>query len=388
MKGKSCSATCIANGLLCLVDLSDTVNQGLSQLARSRRTKADNAVKSNILEEKFNKGLDRFRGLIGKIKTKLSNRPKEQEPQVERSRAPEPMTIGKKEPKPERTKKQEALGRARSLLDALAKTKEEGQTLVRGSSNPSELKWSSLEGSGSRLAGYGKFGSFFTVPSAKLAKGENLPEFVGVKAGNIGQSEAFIAKKLGEAGIGPRLIAAKFINKPVSNADNGTVHKGVIAMEVVSGYPLYKIRDKTINGIHTTDAYWGARAKLHKMGIAHNDAHGGNVIIDDKGTARFVDLGLAKKGWRAALSEALGGHTGADHALDTYPRWNQMKVMDRNYEAVKSLLRENKFSDREIEEMSTFGIQRSDSEFKASPFSRVSVPLAKQLIATLYEGIG
>lgn len=369
--------------------MPEPVNQGLTTVSRTVAQSGVKQPKLKALEDKFSSGLNRFRGLVGRIRNKLSNKPVNQEPQVERSRAPEPMTINKKEPKAEKNRKQGALDGAKKLLDDLAKVNEKGQTLIRGITNPSEIKWSSLEGSGSRLLGGGKFGSFFTVPASKLLRnGDSLPDKVGVKAGKIGQSEAFIIKKLGEAGIGPRLIAAKFINKPVSNADNGTVHKGVIAMEVVPGYPLYKLRDKTINGVHTTDAYWSARAKLHKMGIAHNDSHGGNVIIDDQGKARFVDLGLAKIGWRAALSEALGGHTGSDYALDAYPRWNQMKIMDKNYEAVKSILRENKFSDKEIQEMVDFGIQRSDSEIKASPFSRVSVPLAKKLIETLYDGIG
>jgi serine/threonine protein kinase len=278
--------------------------------------------------------------------------------------------------------------KAKRILDALAKASGNKQTLFSGSLSPDEVKWSAVEGSGSRLFGSGGFGSFFTVPAGKLlGKSGDPSERVGVKVGRLGQSEAFIAKKLGQADLGPKLIAAKIINKAVSNSENGTIHNGIMAMGIVPGSPLYKLVGKTINGIHTSDAYWKARSELHKLGISHNDAHRGNVIIDDKGKARFVDLGLARKGWRSALAEAIGGHTGADFAVDSHPRWEMSKVFSRNYSRVKEILRENKFSDSDIKEMGDFGILRTDKEIRESPFGRVSVPLAKQLIEELYKDI-
>jgi hypothetical protein len=296
---------------------------------KTSQGKPPEEVKAKNLEAKFNSGIGRLRNLVDKVKTRMGRPKVEPELLVKRTRAPEPMTIDKKASKPERNEKQSALENARKMLDMLAKTSGNKQTLFSGSSNPEEVKWSAIEGSGSRLMGTGKFGSFFTVPSKKLlGSSEGLPERVGVKAGRLGQSEAFIAKKLGQADLGPRLISAKILNKAVSNTEAGTVHKGVMAMEIVPGAPLYKLRDKTINGIHTSDAYWKARSELHKLGVSHNDAHGGNIIIDDKGKARFVDLGLAKRGWRSALAEAIGGHTGSDFMVDTFPRWNQMQTLD------------------------------------------------------------
>jgi serine/threonine protein kinase len=47
-------------------------------------------------------------------------------------------------------------------------------------------------------------------------------------------------------------------------------------------------------------------ADLHRQGIAHNDAHIDNIMIDKGGKGRWVDLGLAQASPKAALAEAMG----------------------------------------------------------------------------------
>jgi hypothetical protein len=42
------------------------------------------------------------------------------------------------------------------------------------------------------------------------------------------------------------------------------------------------------------------------MGIAHNDMHIDNVLVDKTGKGRFVDMGLAQESPKAALAEAMG----------------------------------------------------------------------------------
>ena len=394
-KGKSCSATCIANGLLCRVDLPapllESVGKAINAIKNSNEAApviAKTEPNSKDLEPKFNQGVARFKNLVKRVINKVKGPQKEPEPPVERSRPPQPATEDKSVKGKEKKLLDQTKQIVSNVLDSLARAKEGKQIKVEGSVNPDKVKWSSVEGSGSRFQGGGTYGSFFTVPTKKLLGfSDNMPENIGVKVGRIGQGEPFIAKKLGDSDLGPKLIAAKFLNKAISSTDSGTVHKGVMAMEVVPGQPYYKIPNKTINGINTKDAYWKARSQLHKMGIAHNDAHGGNVIIDDRGKARFVDLGLAKRSWRAALAEALGGHTGADFSIATVPRWDQEQIFDRNYSKVKDILKQNGFSNSEIKEIAIFGTQRSDDEIKGNPLARVSVPLAKQLIATFYEDI-
>jgi serine/threonine protein kinase len=59
-------------------------------------------------------------------------------------------------------------------------------------------------------------------------------------------------------------------------------------------------------GVNAADSYWKAMADLHRLGIAHNDAHIDNILVDDKGKGRWVDMGLAQQSPKAALAEAMG----------------------------------------------------------------------------------
>jgi hypothetical protein len=401
VKGKSCSASCIDPNEFCLVDLPDTTTSGINKVRQKvqAKGKALKMVVSKGLEGVFNQGVNRFRDLVLRmnqkidpagivIPTRFRKVPEEVNP-TGRSKPSAPMTINEKlEPKrKERAKLREAKSMASKVLDSIKASKDGDLTKVSGSLDPDKVKWKAIEGSGSRVGGRGVFGAFFTVPTKKLLGfSDDMPPEVGVKAGRLGQNEAVIMKRLGEAGIGPKLIAATRLNKAVSNMENGTIHNGIIAMEVVKGTPVYRAKE-SINGQNTRDIYWSARGKLHKLGIAHNDAHGGNFIIDDRGNGRFVDLGLAQRSWKAALSEALGGYTGADFQTAIPARRAQEKIFERNYARVKDILKEEGFSDSDIKQIAIFGIQRSPDEYRNSPYQRISIPLAKRLINTFYDGI-
>jgi hypothetical protein len=129
---------------------------------------------------------------------------------------------------------------------------------------------------------------------------------VAHKRGEVGAQEADIIKRVGEAGIGPRLLGAEISTK--KREGYGTdLHDGRIAMTVVPGKPMGDVApDTKIAGKNVADIYWKSMADLHRQGIAHNDAHIDNILIDKSGKGRWVDLGLAQASPKAALAEAMG----------------------------------------------------------------------------------
>ena len=155
-------------------------------------------------------------------------------------------------------------------------------------------RWEDSYGSGSTLLGRGAYGTVLREPNKGNA----------IKRGEVGQIEADLIERLGKVDLGPKLLAAQLDGDSPYNPGTKI---GRVAMSVVAGSPIgSKAPDKEIGGVKVSDAYWTARANLHRMGIAHNDMHIDNVLIDRKGKARFVDMGLAQDSPKAALAEAMG----------------------------------------------------------------------------------
>jgi hypothetical protein len=158
-------------------------------------------------------------------------------------------------------------------------------------------KWGETTGSGAKKLGQGSYGTVIKAPDSSYA----------VKRGDVSDTEAKLVQRLGDRDLGPKLIAAD-IDGPGYNVAPGVDNRrGRMAMTIVPGTPIGKAKpDKEIGGVKVADAYWKARADLHRMGIAHNDMHIENVLIDKNGKGRFVDMGLAQGMPKAALSEAMG----------------------------------------------------------------------------------
>jgi serine/threonine protein kinase len=173
----------------------------------------------------------------------------------------------------------------------------DGDMLSKGISRElgnKSYRWEDSYGSGTSLLGKGAFGTVLREPNKGNA----------IKRGEIGQIEADLIDRLGKVDLGPKLLAAQLDGDSPYN--KGT-KIGRVAMGVVAGSPIgRKAPDKEIGGVKIADAYWIARANLHRLGIAHNDMHIDNVLVDRKGKARFVDLGLAQDSPKAALAEAMG----------------------------------------------------------------------------------
>ena len=157
--------------------------------------------------------------------------------------------------------------------------------------------WNDSYKDGAKVLGTGSFGT--------AIRGSNN---IVIKRGDVANTEADILKKVGKADLGPKLIAAD-INGPGINKDTGIdIRRGRIAMELVPGKELGNGGpEKFLQGnVRRADAFWKARAELHRLGVAHNDMHVENVLVDNKGKGRFVDMGLAQDSPKAALAEALG----------------------------------------------------------------------------------
>lgn len=248
------------------------------------------------------------------------------------------------------------------------------------------------------------------VPAGNLfrfgIKGDH-PDGVGIKGGKIGSEEPSIIKRVGEAGLGPKLIAAKLNPTPIAGGSD--VRKGLIAMGIVPGMDMFSFRSsrEMVNGVEIGQAFWRSRRDIHRMGIAHNDMHPGNVLIDGKGKARFVDFGLAQASFKAALAEAIGGVTRSDWQVNRWlvlggdqaslegkppsPAYNRMNA---NWGNLRRAMKNDGFTDEEIRQIGSTGIRvGSESNPRASltagPWQNPVLTDKKisEYIDILYDGI-
>lgn len=342
IKGKSCGASCTSSANVCLVDLP-WVGQSNIKKAVSLIKTATIKKKSPSFEPLSNKG---------------------------------PKTL-------------EAREKLKDIFELLGTESKDGKvTKISGDIPEKDIKWQAAFGPGVKAVGAGSFGAFAAVPQDKLAKG--LPKYpggVGVKAGEIGINEVEAIRTLGKMDLGPQLIAArvgKFKKDPYGF--NAEIASGMIAMSRVQGTPYYRFINPSEE---VNSAVWKSWAALHKAGIAHNDAHGGNIIVDDKGKARFVDLGLAQINVKAALSEALGAARKGSYALDDdlFKSSTYTKIYD-NLAKVALEMNKDGHPAARINSFMVSGILNPISDYENSAYwQAMTTSQAKKYIDILYEGI-
>jgi hypothetical protein len=243
-----------------------------------------------------------------------------------------------------------------------------------------------------------------------------------VKRGELGDNEAALIDKAGKLGVGPRVISAE-LDGPADYTPGAK--KGHIAMTLVEGEPIgYR------TGPEISNAYWGARATLHRGGIAHNDMHIENVLVGSDGKGRFVDMGMAQDNPKAALAEAMGvfskplpgtaktrkpgGPTGdGDWQARRYDNIggpiierldkNKGKIKDdvdrlerdhpnaarvyANRDAAINRLRRMGLTDQEITDIMFHGIRSKDSTFEQGAMGKLTNDQAQEIIEVLYDGI-
>lgn len=297
---------------------------------------------------------------------------------------------------------------AQDFDKALGKVRREGDKNYKG--------WEDSYGTGARKIGEGSYGTVIRNPDGTF-----------VKRGDISDTEAALIKRLGDVDLGPKLKAAD-INGPAQYHKENfvTVKNGRIAMGEVPGKPIGKAAaSEKVNGKPMADIYWKAMADLHRMGIAHNDAHIDNILVDDKGKGRWVDLGLAQASPKAALAEAMGvfntikGHeatrgegaagqgnwqtrrwdgTGAkqaqaarDGGTKTWTEFQQrFPVASRVWEnrpAAQYQLRKMGLSQAEISTLIDHGIRSTPESYTKGPWAKLSDAQALEVLNTLYDGI-
>jgi hypothetical protein len=295
-----------------------------------------------------------------------------------------------------------------------------GEKLTRVGSKSYD-NWEDSYAPGSRMLGQGSYGTAILSPDGKTV----------VKRGDIATTEAGILDKVGKADLGPRLLAADIDGKPSAEMPGVDMKNGRLAMGIVPGKEMG--RDADINTrygpskISAPDVYWKAMAGLHRLGIAHNDAHIDNILVDEKGKGRWVDLGAAQASPKAALAEAMGifsplkggdaisvpaGATGtgnwqtkgwdgtgvkqAERAKQAGGEtWSKFKrdypvasrVWDNRIFAIDKMKKMG-LDVNDINSIIAHGIRSTPESYgKSDGFSRLTDAQAQEILNTLYEGI-
>jgi len=264
--------------------------------------------------------------------------------------------------------------------------------------------WGGTFSKEAKVLGSGMYGTAILSPNGEV-----------IKRGVISRTEAAIVDKVGRADLGPKLIAADIGEPSRFKSRVVDLREGRIAMTKVEGEPL-----GTKFSRDGAEAYWKARADLHRMGIAHNDMHGYNVLVDKTGKGRFVDMGLAQDNPKAALAEALGAFSGpkgesGDSAFSSWgPGGNLIADVERKNIPSKQRAHYLEFlkedaplaykaytnKERAIEKLRRFGIEGGDldkvlktrfrtpdKKYKEGAWAKLSDTQAMEVINTLYEGI-
>jgi hypothetical protein len=296
----------------------------------------------------------------------------------------------------------------------------EGEKLTRVG-NKSYNKWGDSYTSGSRKLGEGSYGTAILSPDGKTV----------VKRGDIATTEAGILDKVGKADLGPKLLAADIDGKPAAEMPGVDMKNGRIAMGIVPGKEMGSMATTATrygpDKISAPDVYWKAMAGLHRLGIAHNDAHIENILVDDKGKGRWVDLGAAQDSPKAALAEAMGvfPHLKGGDSVSVPPgakgngnwqtaNWNGTGVetmqkaknaggevwekFKRNHPVASSVWDNRIFAVGELKKMGldvndinsiiAHGIRSTPESYdKSDGFSRITDAQAMKILNTLYEGI-
>lgn len=278
---------------------------------------------------------------------------------------------------------------------------------------PSFNRWGESSGQESKRLGKGQFGSVMLSSTLEA-----------VKRGEVTSEEPKIMEKVGKADLGPRLIAADIDGPGVQTKPGYEYRLGRMAMSVIPGEQIgYRQPTEEIGGVKVAEAFWKARAELHRLGVAHNDMHIENVFVDDKGKARFVDFGYAQDSPKAALAEAIGvfaqggrqypgaageggdwqvrrwAATAGEKLKSTFNLGSQRdkeefgeelqsphRVM-RNYRRVRDQLKAMGFNDNAIRSLEDHGIRSPLNTYEEGVWTQLNNEQAQQLINTLYEGV-
>lgn len=317
-RGKPCGNSCISDSLKCRKSLEKSHSKAVAEASRRILGEFDRDVALAEMaldmfrdaaamrpsaggEKEFEKIVKEFEKLFkGPIRKPLQIKALEQ---GLRNKGLLPPLLG--EPSPTKpgelsrsSKRQVDMAKDFDTALDLKNTRREGNTRYNG--------WDGSYDYGMSLAGQGSYSTVIRNPDGTF-----------VKRGTISNEEASLLQILSRADLGPRVIAADINGKdPRESLDFVDLRIGRIAMTEVKGETLIPSGikagvkrippDEKVSGKNAADVYWESMAAIHRLGIAHNDAHPMNIIVDDSGKGRWVDLGLSQKSPKAALAEVMG----------------------------------------------------------------------------------
>ncbi len=390
-RGKNCSAACINASMVCLVELPESTGASLSR-ASSFLSKRAPSLPSSMRRELAGLGGGPTDVLDVKAKT------------VERKTEGKPPWSATGNTKWAREDAEDF------DIDLVKKGKSEP---VRRVGEKTYDKWSDSYGSGASKVGEGSYGTVIRNKDGTY-----------IKRGAISDTEAELINRVGKADLGPRLKAADINGKHDWHDENFVnIRNGRIAMTGVPGKPIgdTAFPDTKLGGRNAADVYWSAMGNLHKLGIAHNDAHVDNILVDDKGKGRWVDLGLAQASPKAAFLEAFGTFTPANKSggsnwkegnwqtsrwratgIEEYfkrndfgrgkeflqdGKYKELRTVIENQPKVLNKLRSMGFSVSEIDQLIKTPIRSTPETFQQGPWAKMTDAQAKVLIDTFYDGI-
>lgn len=279
-------------------------------------------------------------------------------------------------------------GTIKGILNGL--NQESDSNKIDGIAKEKDINWRSVLSSGVSYVGGGHYGAFVSMPTNKLlpeGSRQGLRGQVGVKAGKIGENEVAALRVAGANDMGPKLIGARVSSTGEKDRGGNTVYNGVIAMSKVPAISYKRVPDEWGNLGSKSDMYWRGMANLHRLGIAHNDMHGGNVMLDSLGKARFVDFGLAQLSVKAALAEALGSLNWENWQFSASQTQGYARVARANLRNVERILASRGLSPMDIEAIKESGIRNRDDYYQRGAWAKISDRDARELIEAFYKGI-
>lgn len=143
-----------------------------------------------------------------------------------------------------------------------------------------------------RTLGRGSYGKVYLVRDRSNKQMYALKEIdlqsLGPRYAPKMQNEVNLTRLAGEDGIGPKVYDAYLCQDRL-----------YIRMEYLEGEPLEAWTETRILSEEDRKNLLGAVKRLHKLGIAHQDLHSGNILVqeglDGKLVFRIIDYGFAEK---------------------------------------------------------------------------------------------
>lgn len=343
-KGKPCGATCIDRRETCLKDAAEPVKEALGSFRDSLR---ERSAPYSLSPSVMAKGYGPPQGPVGVIQ-----------------------------------------GSIKGILNELQK--EPDSQKVDGLVKEKDINWKEVLRGGVKYIGGGDYGSFVVMETDKLLPSgrQGLRREVGVKAGRIGENEIEALKIVGANDLGPKFIGARVSTRPEKDRGGNNVYSGVIAMSKVPAISYRRTSDVVGTLGTKSDMYWRAMADLHRLGIAHNDMHGNNVMIDSLGKARFIDFGLSQISAKAALAEALGSLNYGNWQFSASQTEGLARIAQSNMRRVERFLLSKGLDSDDISNIIESGIRNKGDFYQNGAWGKITDKEAKEAIRLFYDGIG